>query len=129
MSTYENAQIEPKKQFLSLLINLYFETATSLVRNRQIIDGQRGMYEILTAINASEISELKDMEQKLDSAVTYGVEPSEEETFKLFKQLSTYLHKHQFSELQMGIIPTSTLQSTTAKPENKPLNPNQSSRI
>lgn len=126
--SFDGAQAEPKNLFLNNLIALDFYTATELYRTRRYSNAICGMEQTLAMIGAHNIGEIKQLAEQLDAYSENG----EAEIKKLkaaFRQLQKYLYEKWFSELNLGVVPTSTLEGEAKRPETKIYSPNQSNQI
>ena len=107
---FENTAPEPKKFFLNLLIKLDFEVTSSLFRYNNYSDTIGGMSQILTLISAFDSSnaEIKKINDKIVRCFEQGSAPVSRLP-PIFNDLQKFLNKTWFSELQLGLIPTSAL--------------------
>ena len=128
MSTFENSIPEPKQFYLNLLIKLDFEVASSLYRYNNYNDAINGIGQILALICSNEHPELKQITEKINSYLTQSSAPIEE-LRPIFIELQKYLNDKWFSELHLGVIPTSTIEGSTPKPQAQIYDPNQTSRL
>lgn len=129
--SFDNTTPEPKKFYLDLLIQLTFDVSMALYRFKNWSDAINGMAQILAMIYAEKEAELKPTAELINDAYKNGstIESAETELPKAFKTIQNFLNQHWFSELHLGIIPTSTMQTEQKKPTHTALNPNQSSRL
>jgi hypothetical protein len=126
--SYQNQSAEPKSVFLNNLINLDFQMANSLFRAKNYADAINTMAEILSIIGARKQPELKEMYTEFVNYLVTG-SAKIETLYEQFYNLQEYLMERWFSELHLGVIPTSTLPGTQERPDAAPANPNQTSRI
>jgi hypothetical protein len=128
MSTFSQTSNEPKKLFLNLLINLDFQVANALYILHNYDVAINGMAEILSLTCSIERQETQEISAKIMAYTEAGSGP-ESDLRHQYNELQKYLNKYWFSEMQLGMIPTSTLPTQATKPTNTPINPNQSSRL
>lgn len=126
--SFENVIPEPKQYFLNLLIKLDFEIAQSLYRYKNYNDAINGIGQILSLINAQDHPDLRDMRTKINNFLIQSSAPIEE-LIPIFDQLQKYLNEKWFSELHLGVVPTSSLPTETKVPDAAPMNPKQTSRL
>lgn len=126
--SYSQTTPEPKKKFLDLLIDIFFETNYNLYVRKQYYVAIGGMQNILSIIGAPNIPELKPIYEKVSTFWASGNGQSTE-IITAANTIQKYLMDHWFSELQLGIVQTSTIAGDEKPPENKPISPEQSSRI
>ena len=126
--SFENVIPEPKKFFLNLLIKLDFEIASSLYRYNNYVDAINGIGQLLSLICARDKTDLKDIVTEIDQYLSQSSAPIEK-LRPIFEKLQKYLQDKWFSELHLGVVPTSSLPTETKLPDNKPMDPKQSSRI
>lgn len=126
--SYSQSIAEPKKKFLDLLIDIFFETNYNLYVRKQYYIAIGGFENILSIIGAPNIPELRTVYEKVTGFWAVG-QGSSQEIIDVANIIQKYLMDHWFSELQLGIVQTSTIAGDVKPPENKPINPEQSSRI
>lgn len=128
MSSFDNIQSEPKNVFLGFLISNDF------LLGQFISTGQFGKALFQMDLVVSKIysivgeSEIKSLRQKIDHWFTDS-NYTMQDIQKAYRELCQILNSHFYSELHLGIIPTSTLPTQTARPNNDAISPNQSSRL
>lgn len=107
---FENTAPEPKKFFLNLLIKLDFEVASSLYRYNNNTDAINGISQILSLICADNINDatIKKINAEMKQYQAQGSAPVSRLP-PIFNDLQKFLNKTWFSELQLGLIPTSAL--------------------
>ena len=127
---FENTSPEPKKFFLNLLIKLDFEVASSLYRYRNDSDAINGISQILSLICADNISDatIKKINEEMKKYQQQGDAPVSRLPL-IFNDLQKYLNKTWFSELQLGLIPTSALPADGKQVPTKKAVSDHSSRI
>lgn len=118
-------QIEPKNFFLNQLITLFFQTSIDLIQHQQPVQGRIDMRALMATIPA-DTEEAKNIRNKIDTE-GYSTLQKLIEIFE--NEITPFMHRRYFSELQLGIIQTSTLAGDSKKPENEPASPLQTSRL
>jgi hypothetical protein len=126
--SFDGVKSEPKNLFLNNLIALDFWTSTELYRMRRYANSIYGMEQILAMIGAHNVPELSEIAQQIERYANSGTGDILK-IKELFRELQKYLYKQWFSELNLGVVPTSTLQGETIKPDSAPLDPNQTNQI
>jgi hypothetical protein len=126
--SFHNSSPEPKQLFLTLLINLDFQIASNLYILKNHSLAVSGMFEILTLVCGRDKRETKPIWEKIEGYYTAGTAPIADLCVQ-FYELQLFLNDKYFSELQLGIIPTSTIKGDDKKPDTSPLSATQSSRI
>lgn len=125
MSSFTQEQIEPKNFFLTNLITLFFQTSIDLIQHQDPTQGRRNMRALMATIPA-DTEESQNIREKINGLEYLSLEA----LMNIFQnEITPYLHRRYFSELQLGIIQTSTLKGDSKKPENQPVDPLQTSRL
>jgi hypothetical protein len=129
MSNFQDTQAELKKQFLGFLIGIDFQ-CSELIYNGQYAAGTSQMHRIASTIYSlvQDKSKIKTIYEKLTLWLE-NAQYTETEIRQTRKELSEILADNFYSDLHISVIPTSVLKGEDTKPENKPISPNQSSRI
>ena len=126
--TYDINNSEPKKLYLNLLISLDFQVSYSLFRAKNYSDAINGMAQILGLIVSNKKPELKAIHDKIAMYQKQSSAPTDE-LVPIFNELQEYLSEKWFSELHLGVVPTSTLASDAKIPDSRPLSPTQTNKI
>lgn len=126
--SFDNNQPEPKNLYLNNLIALTFYTASELYRGHRYANAIYGMEQIIAMINGHQVGELKDIVNEVDAYASAG-EANVERIKVAFRTLQKFLYEKWFSELHLGVVPTSTLPTTHDTPDNAPLSSTQTSRV
>ena len=126
--SFDNTTPEPKNKYLNDLITLDFVTTERLYLARDYIGAINAMAALIDQAMCWEVAELKDVIAKIDSCFDNQSAPIEE-LRPIHRKLKKYLNEHWFSELRLGIIPTSTIPGESPLPAKKSFDPNQTSRI
>lgn len=125
--SFDNIQSEPKKTYLNNLINLYFQTAMNLVGSGNFTFGLRAIRALLLIVPNKPQNIVEPLRAKALQYMNNG--QTEEELYQLFQETGAFLNEHYFSELHLGIVPTSTLPGEKPKPSNEPIKETASSRL
>ena len=125
MSTFNNPLAEPKKTFLNNLIMLDFQITQILFIHHNYVTAASGLEAIIYMTGIQDKPEIKEAHDRITGPYT------EVEIKQSFKIVQRYLNDKWFSELQLGMIPTSTLptQNQMDIPKHDAIDPTQSSRI
>lgn len=122
MSQFPNVAPEPKKVFLDLLIR-NADYLGQLIATSKYTDAVNQMLRITTdIIELAPKEKIKPLYEKLENWMFNQGNFTNRDVQKAHLELKMILQTHLFSELQIGIIPTSTLAAEKAAPKAKPLN-------
>ncbi len=123
--SFAQEQVEPKNFFLTNLITLFFQTSIDLIQHQNVTQGRRNIRALMAVIPA-DTEEARNIQKRIANSDYLSLKA----LIEMFQnEITPYLHNRYFSELQIGVIPTSTLEGKDKKPENEPVNPIQSSRL
>ena len=134
-STFQDAQAELKKQFLGILIATDFECSKEVyssgpgARKNGLLQMHRLISHTNNLISDKDKTKFDKLRQQIETWIIKDTTINFMELSKARMQLSEILAENFYGELHIGLIPTSTLQGPVEVPENKPANPNKSSRI
>lgn len=128
MSTFQNATPEPKQLFLNLLMK-NADFLGQLIATGKYTESAQQMLRIITDIYFMAPKEkVESLYQKLETWIFESGGYNSREIQQAHLMLKEILQSYFFSELRLGIIPTSTLQSEKNAPLSKPIT-EMSSRI
>jgi hypothetical protein len=129
MSTFNDTQSELKKQFLGFLIAADFQTG-ELIYEGDLSKGFFKLHFLITKIfSMVPESEIRPIYNAVEEWMQHFEKCSQKSLIDAYAGLSKIMADNFYSDLHIGMIPTSTLPGTDQKPENKPISPNQTSRI
>lgn len=130
MSSLDNSQKEAKIQFLNFIMAADFE-AGALIYNKELDRGLNKLHFIATKIYfmiANE-ADIKPLYESLEDWREHFERLTQKELVDAYARLSFILSKYFYAELQLGIIPTGSLPTSSDRPSSEALDPNQSSRL
>lgn len=128
MSSFENSSPEPRELFLGLLMKNSDYLGMQMARG-QYAEALQQMLRITTDIRyMANKTKIEALYEKLEKWIFVSAKYSNREIQQLHSDLKEILQSEFFSELKLGIIPTSTLPTDKNVPSSEPMK-NLSSRL
>jgi hypothetical protein len=129
MSSYEGIAPEPKKLFLAQLL-ADDQLSGHLFIDARYLECVKLMWWIVVRILDVGVPKTKaePLYQKLDNWIE-SFTASVKEIKEARKELATLLSDNFYGEMHLGLIQTSSLEATKAKPKNEPISPELSSKL
>jgi len=136
MSQFQDAQADPKKQFLSMLVKEHFNLGqavwTSQIGNRTPVILQ--LHNLTTIIKEllpeTDKNQTQQLRTQIETLLCTRALIAQPDILKMYETLTNVITRNFYADLNFnGLIPASITAGQTDRPTNTPANPNRTSRI